>query len=514
MKKTFAPEIEDENAKLEQYRQVGAPGSAPASPRRTMIGVGVGALPGSSSGSGTGSRRSPAAEELNWDDEELDTQIFEKENTAEPELLEARDIFEDDEDRTVANEPPPDILRAATAPELATPQPRLPSRPGITPVGTPVDARSGPLGTQSGRFGVPLGAPRQSLLGLSAPSLPAPSVTGRTLPTASPAPGSLMRSSRLNMPVPPHLAPPPTQSFEVPVTGSARTSRMGLMVVVLLLVVGAVAGGGYYWSISRAGKVEISTVPADATILVDNVKVADKSPYTLDRPPGPYTVAVVRPGYVRNEQSVQVRSGQTMALSVTLEAAPDTGFELTSEPPGGLVWLDGNPMSGPDGQARTDFRAYRIPPGKHVLEIRGDAKYQPWRQEVDIEPGKILPVKATLVAVGGTEAKTPPGPAPAPAGGPVVAQLPTTSAPTPAAPFIGGAPSCVRAPMTTLRRRGRARGRPTATTPAAPAAAAPESATARSPWAPVRGPSCGSTARTPAGTRLTSARASRAASTS
>jgi hypothetical protein len=187
--------------------------------------------------------------------------------------------------------------------------------------------------------------------------------------------------------------------------------------------------------------VEISTVPADATILVDNVKLADRSPFVLEKPPGQYLVAVVRPGYSRNEQSIEVRAGQAATLSVTLEAAADTGFELTSEPPGGLVWLDGNAMSGPDGQARTDFRAYRIPPGKHVLEIKGDPKRQPWREDVDVEPGVIKKVKAFLAPVGVAEAAKPPAPASATtAPGPVVAQLPPTSGSPPAAGTPGKPP--------------------------------------------------------------------------
>ena len=75
-------------------------------------------------------------DEMEWDEEELDTQIFEKDSAEEPELLETRDIFEDDDDRTVANEPPPDVLRAATAPNLATPQPQL-TRAGREHAGRP-----------------------------------------------------------------------------------------------------------------------------------------------------------------------------------------------------------------------------------------------------------------------------------------------------------------------------------------------------------------------------------------
>ena len=110
----------------------------------------------------------------------------------------------------------------------------------------------------------------------------------------------------------------------------------------------------------------------------------------MDRPPGAFTLSVTRDGYVRNDQNVVMRAGQPASLAVTLEPSPDTGFEFTSEPPGGLVWLDGAPINGGGGQqARTDFRALRIPPGHHVLEIKGEARFKPWRQEIDIEPGGI-----------------------------------------------------------------------------------------------------------------------------
>src|SRR5207344_181353 len=111
-------------------------------------------------------------------------------------------------------------------------------------------------------------------------------------------------------------------------------------------------------------------------------------------------------GYVRNDQNVEVHAGQPLPLTVTLEPSPDTGFELTSEPPGGLVWLDGAPINGASGQqARTDFRAFRIPPGKHLLEIKGETRFKPWQQEVEIGPGVISEIHALLIPAAG-------GPAP------------------------------------------------------------------------------------------------------
>jgi len=175
MKKFFPVEIEEENAKAEQFQQIVAPGaSPPATPRKTMMGTGLPAagIPGASGASRPPAKKAALAgsDEMGWDDDELDTQIFEKDpTTGEPELLETRDIFEDDDDRTVANEPPPDILRAATAPSLATPQPVL-EKPAASTTGSgarlPV-----PIAPAARIPGPPSGSPK-TLFGMPAPTLP------------------------------------------------------------------------------------------------------------------------------------------------------------------------------------------------------------------------------------------------------------------------------------------------------------------------------------------------------
>ena len=79
MKKTFAMEIEEDNAKLEQYRQIAAPVAAGGeAPRRAAAGANApsrfGApppVPPTAKNGGTA--------QMGWDDEELDTQIFDKE---------------------------------------------------------------------------------------------------------------------------------------------------------------------------------------------------------------------------------------------------------------------------------------------------------------------------------------------------------------------------------------------------------------------------------------------------
>lgn len=221
-----------------------------------------------------------------------------------------------------------------------------------------------------------------------------------------------LRRSGFNVPapvLPPPTAPPqPVFSFDAPkgafnpgaftAAPPARPSRAGRTFVLAVLAAGVI-GGTVYWyqSVNKPGQLQVATVPADATVLVDNAKVGDHSPLTLEKAPGSYTLSVTKDGYVRSDQNVEIRAGQPVALSIALEPSPDTGFELSSDPPGGLVWLDGNPISGPNGQARTDFRAYRIPPGHHVLEIKGESRYRPWRQDIEVEPGQIRKIRATLI---------------------------------------------------------------------------------------------------------------------
>jgi eukaryotic-like serine/threonine-protein kinase len=509
MKKTFAAEIEEDNAKIEQYRHIASPVAAPNEVSRRASVAGA--------GSRTGAPPLPPAKDKNvasamgWDDEELDTQIFDKtdENAADKTVEQsAADLFFEDDDRTVANEPPPDILEQARPPEvLATPKPQrrptapiqpmsedigltppplaatkpaLPRRPTLTGVPpTPLRSPTRPLPTLPPPPPVPLPPPRttpaqlrRSGLNLPPVQIPHPPTPSSTLPYSQPT-GTFVHPAAAPLPPPPAAPmPPPRQTFPPPHqhpapapfgTGNFSSPELSrgqskggsgfLKVAIVLLLAAAGSGAYWYMSTTKAGRIEITTVPADATVLVDNTKVGDHSPVSLDRPPGPYTVSVTRDGYVRNDQNVEVHAGQPLPLTVTLEPSPDTGFELTSEPPGGLVWLDGAPIQGAAGQqARTDFRAFRIAPGHHLLEIKGENRFKPWRQDVQVEPGGIQKVHAMLIPASGSphaEAVAPPPP-PAPHN---AAPSPPTSPTPPAETHEAAAPPPPPAPHQPRHKR-------------------------------------------------------------
>ena len=430
MKKMFSVEIEEDNAKHEQYRQLVAPGGAVESSYRKAAVGGAPAASALSGGRAAPPKAAAKSQGMEWDDEELDTQIYDKDEEVEivsaDKTIAADDLFFEDDDRTVANEPPPDILEQARPPGSAPP--RLTP---VVPLHAPAPAaRAAPA------------APKSTLIGMPAPGLPSPlSRQPAQQPPAQhagPPPGLAgLRRSGFSLPAPTLPTPAPGQpkkifSFDAPqapfgagsfaAPPAARPSRAG-RTFGLLVVAAAIIGGTVYWyqNVNKPGRLQLATVPADATVLVDNAKVGDHSPLALEKTPGSYTLSVTKDGYVRSDQNIEIRAGQSVALNITLEPSPDTGFELSSDPPGGLVWLDGAPISGPNGQARTDFRAYRIPPGHHVLEIKGENRFRPWRQDIEVEPGSIRKIRATLLPSegGGTrlasrevrEAKSEPPPA-------------------------------------------------------------------------------------------------------
>jgi serine/threonine protein kinase len=420
MKKTFAMEIEEDNAKIEEYRQLLPPvaaSGAEVSRRAAVGGTGVKPPP---------KPKDPAAAHppMGWDDEELDTQIFDKE---EVKPVAAEDLFFEDDDRTVANEPAPDILEQARPPELMTPRP-------VPVTLTPEPSEEIKMTPPPAARPLPLGARRPTLVGVPpAAGIPA-RATGPvpTLPLPGPPqgrPGGIRRSSMnmqaANVAAPSPLPPPPrvptlvappsarapfrrqqpeapfgTGSFET--LGARRPARRGIYGLVAVAAVAAGVMVYWYNTNLKPGRIELTTTPTDVTVLIDNTKVGDHSPLSIEKPPGLYTLTVMHDGYGRNDQSIELKAGEAQTRAVALEPSPDTGFELMSDPPGGLVWLDGAPVKETSGQqARTNFRASRISPGHHKLEIKGD-RFKPWEQDVEIEPGKISPVHATLIpAVGG-----------------------------------------------------------------------------------------------------------------
>jgi hypothetical protein len=445
---------------------------------------------------------------LGWDDEELETSIFDKPVGADTPEARANGGFLGPDDKTVAvplseatlaemNEgfPAPSTF-SEKAPTHKENQPEplrqtvmgMGQTPPVRPVPLPPPTRPA-APAKTGPLPGPPRAPRPGMAPLAPvrpmPQVPAP--LGRPMfaplaaPPVPPRPAALRQTllgvGALNahlpggalpaMPAPPSFFPPPPPSgFDQGSQGYPAAGMSGqpyglpgprlsggmdaataaaaalslrpssrIKYYLLFLAFMALGSGGAYLYLTRSGKMQIAVKPSDARVTVDGVGLHEGPPYVIERRPGIYHLAVGRDGYLSREQDVEIRTARVERVEIELEASPDTGFELTSQPPGGLVWLDGQAFAVNETgkQATTNFRASRITPGRHVLEIKGDPRFKDWRQEIYQEPGQTLKIQAMRESAGASASGR--------AGGASGARQP--SAPVASLPAPGAGPNAV-----------------------------------------------------------------------
>ncbi len=156
--------------------------------------------------------------------------------------------------------------------------------------------------------------------------------------------------------------------------------------------------GYLFLSKTEPGVVQLTTNPADATVLFDGKPVGTSSPYLVTGvvPGDKHLLEVKKDGYRSWSQEVQVQPGQTLQFPVSLEpgngaggsevargAAGQTGgFTLESSPPGAKVFLDGAELGGV-----TPLRVGNLVPKAHTvkLELRD---FRPQTINVDVKPGQ------------------------------------------------------------------------------------------------------------------------------
>jgi serine/threonine protein kinase len=468
MKRAFPPEVAESSSEsmdfeeVEEIDEVEAVSDDSAEMREPAT-VSAKGAPASGTPQGQGE------EEFGWDEEERETQIFDK----DPAQLdrEARDasFLTEGGDKTVAMAPSEELLaemgqafesQVPTQPTGqtvggsdggaaetghagqqknlrqtqmglghadpdATPLPAPSAFPSFAAAGqqSPASQRRSqalPAAASGGEvarspFDLPKPAFRQTLIG--GPQLPASLPVAH--PVGSPAyptyqPPQVLSTPGLTAPsfpnaafpgspvAPQPLQYPPTIDLYSSQAAQARPpSRAKYYIAFIAFMI--LGGVGAYMFMTRPGKLQVEVKPLDARLSVDSVVITTEPPFLLEKRPGVYRLSVSRPGYVTRDQNVQIAAGQAGHMDIELEPSADTGFDLTSQPSGGLVWLDGQPLAVDDQgkQATTNFHASRIAPGAHVIEIKGSALYQPWRQEFLQEPGRTVRLHAELVPVGG-----------------------------------------------------------------------------------------------------------------
>jgi len=93
------------------------------------------------------------------------------------------------------------------------------------------------------------------------------------------------------------------------------------------------------------------------------------------------------------------------AVGVILLGARTASIQLSSEPPGALVLLDGVPAP-----TRTPMLISDLDPDSpHLLEVQAPGMH-PWQQRLTLRRGELLAVHARLVPLGSSRPPPPPGP--------------------------------------------------------------------------------------------------------
>jgi hypothetical protein len=108
-----------------------------------------------------------------------------------------------------------------------------------------------------------------------------------------------------------------TDTFEADARRRGRKwSVLSVAAAVILAIIG-------FRIVTKApGHVQISTVPADATLTFNGLPVAAGSPVVLDAAPGRYALVVSRPGYVTAQRTINVSARGTVTVPVELAPAP------------------------------------------------------------------------------------------------------------------------------------------------------------------------------------------------
>jgi eukaryotic-like serine/threonine-protein kinase len=437
--------------------------------------------PATVSAKGGAGPKGEGEEEFGWDEEERETQIFDKDPAQLDREAQQASFLTEGGDKTVAMAPSEELLAEMgqafgeqvptrpTAAPVASEQPAQQSLRQTHMGGGEVDPEATPLPPPSSfpsfspqnqqqpssrrtngtgevarsPFDLPKPTFRQTLIG-------GPQMPGTSFPVVHPlgTPAYPTYQSSQTLPMPGMPAPgypgaafpgapvmpqaplyPPTEMFQAQGMPLRQPSRVKYYVAFVLFMI--LGGGGAYMFMTRPGKLQVAVKPVDARLSVDGVVITSEPPFLLEKRPGVYRLSVSRPGYVTRDQNVQIAAGQAGHMDIDLEPSPDTGFDLTSQPSGGLVWLDGQPLAIDEQgkQATTNFHASRIAPGAHVIEIKGNALYQIWRQEFLQEPGRTVRLHADLIPVPTT------GKAPAPSRAPTPA--PSASPPSSAGQLLG-----------------------------------------------------------------------------
>ncbi|MGE0789719.1 MAG: PEGA domain-containing protein [Sandaracinaceae bacterium] len=321
---------------------------------------------------------SPSMEmDMDWDDEELSTQIYDKPEDGLPML--------------------PDLNVAAPAFGSTNPTPPPAASYAPTPISSAPSYPAAPSAPPQ-HYGQAASMP-----GVSHPGAPSPF---DDLPADPYAPQSQ-----------PHSQPIGREPTSVTKQEKKRGGAGALIAVIglfgfLLLGAGGFAGWWFFLR-SNPATIYLSTTPGDAVVYLDNEPVTStSSPFVLAGvEPGEHLVEVRKHGFLTWATRVTVERGQTLELpavqlsaeggtgtdpsSGTSGTAPvaGTGFRLETVPAGAHVYIDETALGRTTPVTITDLSA-----GTHTVRAELE-NYAPWTGQIDVVEGQVTALPRAVLTL-------------------------------------------------------------------------------------------------------------------
>ncbi|HLK38268.1 MAG TPA: PEGA domain-containing protein, partial [Polyangiaceae bacterium] len=315
------------------------------------------------------------AVDMDWDDDDEATHIFDEEKA---QADEATHIFDEDDDRTkalsgplpAAGAPPPATpppppspmgglaarpkatLLGLTAPSVPPPPPPTLSRPPGRPTPPPPPPGRSSFPPGQGVSGFPPPPNINPLLPPSAPTQPGLGL-GMGLPGRSGPPPMGLPGIPSTLPRPPAVPTYAPQARTMEATAMLRPqNRMGLWLVVALAVVGIVVAT-VMWTSSSSSRILVNVIDAKGAMVnrvdtfVDGRKVCDTSPCPVpDVAAGTHEVKILADGFdAPVVQTINVESRKDFPLSITLaQSSKGAGIRVSGTQGGVKLYVDDKEM--------------------------------------------------------------------------------------------------------------------------------------------------------------------------
>ena len=280
---------------------------------------------------------------LTWDDDEVETQIYDKPSASQDIGLEAAE--------------------AVSLVEVPALVPDMPIPPDATPPDIPV---------------------------IPEDATPAPEEVDPIEALLSPRPPGSPKQPTLQ------VAPLPVITPEERPHRRERKSKLGLWLIVLMLAI-CISGASLYYVLvlgQRPGTIKVIAVPDDVSVYLDDKKQSGSgTPLEITGlKPGFYDVSAKKSGYVTwQKKQVEVKAGEIISLTPQLEPLANAVIRLHSKVTGATAYLDGRKLAG-----KTPMKISRITVGKHRIEVK-KPPLQPWVYEFTIKAEQVLDLHAKLV---------------------------------------------------------------------------------------------------------------------